>query len=274
MYAYDVFGEIPEESFDAKKELNADMVKLHGGPISSQVVTNQSPLGYMLPYIRHSFVPTAVRLAQLEEQKQRGRGGGANANVGRSGRSGQVLDKLRELEIKLIESQDESLLSGVALDLVKGVQECIDLCNKEQKSNINIVNALGKSWEALSNGNNNKKANVLKNLCKIQNCLKQWKEQIETVLRRSGTSDLSTVCKQIRFWEGKKAAVVELQSPGVQASLQLQLKLKLKLNKSIFWITTFQTLGVLNAFPLQNVIVQDLTKQQQKYLNIWIHKII
>ncbi|ETO34737.1 cytoplasmic dynein, partial [Reticulomyxa filosa] len=311
-YAYDVLGEIPEESFDAKKGLNADMVvyvKLHGEPlsegsISSQVIVNQlnsqSPLGYMLPYIRHSFVPTAVRLAQLEEQKQRGgiggAAGGANANVGSgssrntSGRSGQVLDKLRELEMKLIESQDESLLSGVTLDPVKGVQEFIDLCSEEQKSN--IVSALEKSWEtlkALSNGNNNnideieqKKANVLKSLCEdrvlneIQNCLKQWKEQIQTVLRRSGTSGLSTVRKQIRFWEGKKAAIVELekqlQSPGVQASLHV-----LKLNKSIFWITTFQTLGVedaqkevdlhygvLSAFPLQNVIsstsVQDLTK--------------
>ncbi|ETO15274.1 hypothetical protein RFI_22090 [Reticulomyxa filosa] len=150
--------------------------------------------------------------------------------MGRSGRSGQVLDKLREFEMKLIESQDESLLSGITLDLVQGVQEC-------------IVYALEKSWktlQALSNGNNNnideieqkKKANVLKSLCEdralneIQNCLKQWKEQIQTVLRRSGISDLSTVRKQIRFWEGKKAAII------IYA-------LKLKLNKSIFWVTTF-----------------------------------
>ncbi|ETO31576.1 hypothetical protein RFI_05544 [Reticulomyxa filosa] len=93
-------------------------------------LNSQSPLGYMLPYIRHSFVPTSIGLAQLEEQKQRG----ANANIGSSGsgndRSGQILDKLREFEMKLIESQNESLLSGVALDLVKGVQECIDLCSE------------------------------------------------------------------------------------------------------------------------------------------------
>ncbi|ETO00785.1 hypothetical protein RFI_36655, partial [Reticulomyxa filosa] len=234
-----MLDEIPEESFDAKKGLNTDMVKLHGEPTSSQVVVNQSPL---------------VRLAQLEEQKQRGGGGGANANIGSSTSGSGVLDKLIELEMKLIESQDESLLFGIALDLVKGVQECIDLCIEEQKSNINIVNAL----KALSNcnnnnNNNNNKTNVLKSLCEdralneIQNFLKQWK----TVLRRSGTSDLSTVGKQIRFWEGKKSAIVELQSSGVQA---------LQLNKSIFWIIKFQTLGALSGFPLQNVIVQDSTK--------------
>ncbi|ETO32693.1 hypothetical protein RFI_04423 [Reticulomyxa filosa] len=81
-------------------------VKLYGkplseGPISSQVVSSSTTIG--------------------------------------SGRSGQVLDKLKELEMKLIESQDESLLCGVALGPVKGVQEFINLCSEEQKSIIQLT---------------------------------------------------------------------------------------------------------------------------------------
>ncbi|ETO15768.1 hypothetical protein RFI_21596, partial [Reticulomyxa filosa] len=91
--------------------------------------------------------------------------------------------------------------------------------------------------QLLLNGNNieQKKANVkIVYEMKYKIALKQWKEH----------PSLSTVHKQIQFWEGKKAAIVELQSPDVEDA-QKEVDLHY---------------GILSAFPLQNVIVQDLTK--------------
>jgi len=149
---YEFFSELPPDAFESNNTQRKEFIvfiKLaerflaDNVPIAHQVIISQvnsrAPFSSMLSYIRHSFVPVAAVCAEAEENK--------TSKVNQSGirnPRGQtqaaastktILEKLRELEYKLLEAQDDTKMPDVYLEAILPIKEWVDKLNDEDKKN-------------------------------------------------------------------------------------------------------------------------------------------
>eukprot|EP01084_Bolivina_argentea_P056747 103807_1 len=132
-----VFSEIPPSAFDNPSsefdknyllfmKINDVATLEDDKPMPSQIIIStfnpSQPFQSMIPYIRHSFVPIASLRAQREEKQtasSNSRGllnQSQNRDRNKTSATKAILDKLRELELKLLESQDEATYNVVSLE--------------------------------------------------------------------------------------------------------------------------------------------------------------
>ena len=211
-------------------------------PICSQVIVSQvnleMPFQAMIPFIRHSFVPTCQAAVTREETSLLNSKNGTKTHTGRNlkrvtelgGIGGKkddkskeqlksrgVLEKLRELELKLAESQDETKFQDVVLEATGGVTEWLETLDENER---NMIIRDGKY-------DNDKIPDILKeqsSLNEIQKRMRRWREEILTVVRKK-SAITGTVSQQIKFWESKSHAISqiekELKSINVIASTMI-----------------------------------------------------
>ena len=228
---FGVFGEIPSSVFDAvsseihvsyllfTKIAEGDLKDAEDMPMASQLIINKfnpsQPFQSMIPSIRHTYVPIATLRAQKEEKQQSSGSRRANLNQNRnretkSSATKAILEKLRELELKLMESQDEAKLPDVSLEPITEIKQWLDGLEAADK-------------KAIIHSHTKQKYDVdipeyLKNnqlvIGKLLKRLRVWKDDIGSVVRRNRPSSgrLTTVQQEIKFWKAKMAALEQVEA--------------------------------------------------------------
>lgn len=315
---YDFFADIPNDIFDDSAE--HDVVKEYVifnkhtdaplnelNPVCHQLIVNKFtpavPFQLMLSYIRYNFVPIAslkvnaderIR-ALLKAKKKKLLLSSSSASAKKLSSlnstkndmpSKSILIKLKELEIKLLDSQDITQMRDVNLlptnEILKWVET---LDNKTLKSivqqrndpNINIPAYL-KEQKTLSA--------ILKNL-------KMWKEDIMSVVKRGhrylentgGSKHLITVQKETLFWKSKLFAIQkieqQLQQPSVCASIYILMRcnyvVQARAFTNLIQISESKKdvelqLEILNSFPMKSLITSNSCDGiVQAINNIFLH---
>ena len=232
----------------------------------------------MISYVRHTFVPIATLRAQKEEEQQSTSRGILNQNRQQETKASStkaILEKLRDLELKLLESQDEAKLPDVALEPIPEVGKWLEGLNDTDKQAIADSHTKGKSVD-IEIPAYLKEQKVLNTMLKR---LKLWKDDITSVVRRNRSSQgrLNTVQQEIKFWKAKMTAIeqveAQLKTDGVCASTLVLMKNNYVV-QSLSFLNQVQIKEskkevalhneVLNTFPIQVLIrstsVQDIIK--------------
>ena len=193
-----------------------------GVSMSKQVLISTfdaaQPMQSILPYIRHTFMPIATLRAQREEKQQQVKGRGdptktSNAKV--------IMDKLRELELKLIESQDEDKLQDVVLRPIPEISQWLDQLQDVEKERIMEAHQKQKYDIAIPDYLQNNQQVIARLLRK----LRDWKDEATKVTKRKKASAgrVNTVQQEIKFWNSKMEALnqieAQLQTVGVCATM-------------------------------------------------------
>eukprot|EP01083_Nonionella_stella_P096780 272139_1 len=241
-----VFSEIPPSAFDNPSsefdknyllfmKINDVATLEDDKPMPSQIIIStfnpSQPFQSMIPYIRHSFVPIASLRAQREEKQtasSNSRGllnQSQNRDRNKTSATKAILDKLRELELKLLESQDEATYNVVSLEPIPEISTWLEGLNDTDKQAIIDSHIKGKSID-IEIPPYLKEQKVLNTMLRK---LRSWKDEITSVVRRNrGSSARTTVQQEIKFWKGKMAAIeqveTELRTEGVCASTLVLMK--------------------------------------------------
>lgn len=186
-------------------------------PMSDQVLISKfdpmHPFSSMIPRIRHTFVPIAtLRESKEQKQKEKKRGLIKHKSAGDGAEASaikEILDKLRELEVKLMETQDDAKLPDVSLEPIAEIAAWLDTLNDAQKKEIVECHRKQKyDLDVPEHLKNN--SSVVKKLLRRT---RDWKDNITSVSRRSKPSQgrNATVQQEIKFWRAKQAALDQVE---------------------------------------------------------------
>ena len=199
--------------------------------MASQLIINKfnaaQPFQAMIPTIRHTYVPLATLRTQKEEKEEKEQSLRSRRAIrNRFGDPSElsdaeaILEKLRELELKLMESQDEAKFADVSLEPITEIKQWLDGLGTAEKKVIIRAHQTQKYDVEIPEYLQNDQLVIGKLLKRLH----AWKEDIESVARRTRSSSgrLNTVQQEITFWKAKMAALehveAELNSVGVCAS--------------------------------------------------------
>lgn len=142
-----------------------------------------------------------------------------------------VLDKLRDLENTLLETQEETSLPTVSLEAVEEVTQFVEALPEEKKQ------------EYRSNPDEIEFPEELNDRAvteKVQKRLRQWRDQITNVLRaRRQISKTGTVQQEIRFWRAKQQALDHIETELMQLPVVASTSL-LKKNRMAVLVRGFE----------------------------------
>lgn len=142
-----------------------------------------------------------------------------------------VLDKLRDLENTLLETQEETSLPTVSLEAIDEVAQFVESLPEEKKEEYRANPELIEFPDAL-----NERAVTEK----VQKRLRQWRDQITNVLRaRRQISKAGTVQQEIRFWRAKQQALDHIETELIQLPIVASTSL-LKMNRMAVLVRGFE----------------------------------
>jgi len=295
---YEFLSEIPADVFESNNAQKKDFIifiKMNerfladNVPIPQQVIVSQmnsrSPFSSMLSYIRHSFVPVATMCAEAEENKTN-----KVSQIGIRNPRGQsqaaastkiILEKLRDLEYKLLEAQDDTKMPDVYLEAIPLIKEWVDKMTEEEKRKL-----IDQKVEVINIPSHLSEQAVLND---IQKKMKEWRDEIMVVVRQKRPVT-STVQQEIKFWKAKGNAVAQieeqLKQPEVLASTLVFLKSypvqtrtfvsqvqvtesKKEVEEHNEILSTFPLNGLLTANNIQDIIraISEIFAHLDTYMN-------
>ena len=185
-----------------------------------------------------------------------------------------ILEKLREVEMKLSESQDEEKMPDVTLEPITEIRQWLDGLGVAEKEA--IIRSFSKQ-----NYDVNLPVHLKNNQRITRKLLRQlrvWKDDIDFVVRRKRPSGrLTTVQQEFTFWNAKLSALeqveTELRTVGVCASILVLIQKNKRVQARAFLnaVQVTQTLRevqqsneLLATFPIKSLknssTVQDIIR--------------